>query len=193
MKPFTLFTVPSGQTYAVPTEIIASNRAANYVHEFDGSLERSLEEDTKPLFTEDPFEIADWAKNNMNWSDLSASAVLVAEEVKRPDELYMEATVEAADDLPAPTPLNGETLIYTSLERVLNQMYLENSQVGVIVLDHPSADRSNAFLSIRGTKAEVHGALTAVQTYGEALAAAKTAQAAQATGSLILTDSTTPN
>jgi hypothetical protein len=40
------------------------------VDEFEGSLERSLDEDTWPLFEADHFEIEDWAANNMNWSDV---------------------------------------------------------------------------------------------------------------------------
>ena len=63
-------TMPDGSEWAVPVQFIALNRARHYIDEFDGSLDRSLAEDTIPLFEADDFEIADWAQNNMNWSDV---------------------------------------------------------------------------------------------------------------------------
>lgn len=63
-----------GSTWAVPVEVIARDRAANYASEFGGDVERSLAEDTLPLFESDPWEIQDWSGNNMNWSDVQAHA-----------------------------------------------------------------------------------------------------------------------
>lgn len=63
-----------GSIWAVPVDVIARDRAKHYASDFDGDVERSLEEDTLPLFAEDPFEIHDWAANNMNWSDVEAHA-----------------------------------------------------------------------------------------------------------------------
>lgn len=67
-------TMPDGSQYDIPVLIIATNRAWQYKHEFDGSLQRSLDEDTIPLFSDDDYEIEDWAANNMNWSDVAADA-----------------------------------------------------------------------------------------------------------------------
>lgn len=63
-----------GSTWAVPVDVIARDRATNYAEEFDGDVERSLTEDTLPLFAECAYEIHDWASNNMNWSDVQAFA-----------------------------------------------------------------------------------------------------------------------
>ncbi len=54
--------------------LIARNRATHYAKEFDGDVERSLAEDTIPLFESDDYEIKDWAANNMNWSDVKREA-----------------------------------------------------------------------------------------------------------------------
>jgi len=70
-------TMPDESVWAVPVEIIARNRAAHYAHECGGDIERSLAEDTMPLFEHDPYEVEDWAANNMNWSDVVEHAVLV--------------------------------------------------------------------------------------------------------------------
>jgi len=69
--------MPDGCKYDVPVEIIARNRAkyyADYAVEFGSNIKKSLENDTIPLFNDDPFEIKDWASNNMNWKDVEKFA-----------------------------------------------------------------------------------------------------------------------
>lgn len=72
-------TMPDGSRWRVPVDIIARNRAEHYAHEFGGDVDRTLQEDTIPLFESDDYEIKDWAANNMNWSDVQALATCVAE------------------------------------------------------------------------------------------------------------------
>ena len=66
--------MPDGSKWGVPVEVIARNRAAHYAHEFGGDVERSMAEDTMPLFESDDYEVGDWAANNMNWSDVETQA-----------------------------------------------------------------------------------------------------------------------
>jgi hypothetical protein len=61
--------MPDGSKWGVDVQEIAWNRAKYYAHEFDRSVKRSLSEDTLPLFKAEPYEIQDWAENNMNWED----------------------------------------------------------------------------------------------------------------------------
>lgn len=68
-------TMPDGSKWAVPVEVIAMNRAVYYSKNDGVSLEDSLNNDTNPLFEVSPFEIEDWAANNMNWSDVEHLAV----------------------------------------------------------------------------------------------------------------------
>lgn len=72
-------TMPDESVWAVPVEIIASNRATYYAHEFGSDVEESLAKDTLPLFDGDAFEIEDWAANNMNWEDVVNHARLIKE------------------------------------------------------------------------------------------------------------------
>lgn len=65
-----IVTMPDGSDWAYPVMEIARNRAEHYASEFGGDVERSLREDTLPLFREDPYEIEDWAANNMNEEDV---------------------------------------------------------------------------------------------------------------------------
>ena len=83
MKRLYIVTMTNGDQYGVPAEIIADNYAKYY---------ESLGEDYKEnydamieWFDTDDFEFADWAKNNMYWSDVSDTAVLVQRNHREPD------------------------------------------------------------------------------------------------------------
>lgn len=66
--------MPDGTVWEVPVKLIARHRASHYADEFGGKVMRSLPEDTLPLFMADPYEVHDWAANNMNWSDVEGYA-----------------------------------------------------------------------------------------------------------------------
>jgi hypothetical protein len=85
--------MPDGSKWGVPVEMIARDRAANYAEEFDGDIERSLAEDTLPLFESDDYAIQDWAVNNMNWSDFNGNQVKLAD-ASTPD--FQEAWMSGA-------------------------------------------------------------------------------------------------
>ena len=96
MKQRLIVTMPDGSRWGVPVMVIARDRAKNYADEFGGDIEKSLAEDTLPLF-EDDFEITDWAANNMNWSDVKDQAVRMAE--SEPDPDYQEGWVNGDKEL----------------------------------------------------------------------------------------------
>ncbi len=77
MKKYMTIKMPDNTVWAVPTEVIARNRAEHYAHEFGGCIEKSLSEDTLPLFEQDKYEITDWAANNMNWDDVEEHAIKI--------------------------------------------------------------------------------------------------------------------
>lgn len=69
--------MPDGSKWGVPVVIIARNRAAQYAHEYGGDVQKSLLDDTVPLFESDDYEVEDWAANNMNWVDVKEYAQLL--------------------------------------------------------------------------------------------------------------------
>lgn len=73
-KAFLVVTMPDGSKWQVPVLVIARNRAENYKDEFDGDVEKSLKEDTIPLFQESDYDIEDWAANNMDWDEVAQFA-----------------------------------------------------------------------------------------------------------------------
>lgn len=75
MKRLYIVTMTNGDQYGIPAEVIADNYAKyyescgeDYKENYDAMIE---------WFDTDDFEFADWAKNNMDWSDVSDKAVLV--------------------------------------------------------------------------------------------------------------------
>lgn len=87
--------LPDNSVWGVPVQKIAENRACHYASEFGGDLQRSLDEDTLPLFAESEFEISDWAVNNMNWSDFAGYQVKLRNAPALTQEQFQEAWMSA--------------------------------------------------------------------------------------------------
>lgn len=95
---YVLVTWQDGRTrYAVPVSVIARDRAENYKDEFGDDVERSLAEDTYPLFAESEYDITDWACNNMNWEDFGDSPIRLPDIVS--DSTAADEWGEAEKDL----------------------------------------------------------------------------------------------
>lgn len=89
--------MPDGSTWLVPVMVIARHRATYYAPiDYKGNVNRSLEEDTWPLFMEDKNEVLDWAANNMNWSDVMGLAVLGSPPEPMTDEQFQEGWLNGA-------------------------------------------------------------------------------------------------
>lgn len=84
-----------GSVWGVPVGVIARNRAEYYAHEFGGDIERSLAEDTNPVFQQSNYEIQDWALNNMDWSDFALFAIKIT---PAPEPDFNEAWGNARPD-----------------------------------------------------------------------------------------------
>ena len=87
--------MPDGSKWGVPVSMIAINRATHYAHEFDNDVQRSLNEDTLPLFADSKYDIQDWAVNNMNWSDFKGHQYRVS---NPPAPDFQEAWMRGSKD-----------------------------------------------------------------------------------------------
>ena len=83
MKRLYIVTMSNGDQYGVPAEVIADNyakyyesRGEDYQENYDAMIH---------WFDTNDFEFADWAKNNMDWSDVVDKAVLVGSKKEEPD------------------------------------------------------------------------------------------------------------
>lgn len=82
----------NGAIYKIPISIVAYSRAKYYSHEYDDDIERSLKEDTLPLFESDDYEIYGWLKNNMDFEEIQDHLI----KVRDADEESIEALYKNA-------------------------------------------------------------------------------------------------
>ena len=83
----------AGYVVSIPVEIIAKNRAECYAHEFDGDVERSLNEGTMPLFNGSPYQVYHWFMYSMLWSDVEEHSKVIA----RPETSIEQALYDIED------------------------------------------------------------------------------------------------
>lgn len=76
MKNVYAITMPNGDVYGVPAEVIADHYAAYYQREHDEDYYENYDA-MMSWFQKDDYEFADWAKNNMDWDDVKDKAVLL--------------------------------------------------------------------------------------------------------------------
>ncbi|HIJ85496.1 MAG: hypothetical protein HW380_3466 [Magnetococcales bacterium] len=75
MKKTLIVTMPDRSQWSVPVDCIARHRASHFAHRlFDGDVERSLKEDTLPLFQKNPLAIEQWGEEMMDWDDVKEHA-----------------------------------------------------------------------------------------------------------------------
>lgn len=75
MKRLYIVTMTNGDEYGVPAEVIADHYAKYY--EMSGEDYKENYDAMIHFFDTNDFDFADWAKNNMDWSDVADKAVLV--------------------------------------------------------------------------------------------------------------------
>jgi len=94
-------TMPDGSKWDVPVTVIARHRAEHYAtdEDFGGDVEKSLKEDTIPLFECDDYDITDWAANNMNWEDVVENAVKFSDQDPMSDENFQEGWVNGEKEI----------------------------------------------------------------------------------------------
>lgn len=83
----------NGEKWSVPVRVIATHRARYYAIEVS-NLQTSLEKDTIPLFEFNHYAIDEWAKNNMDWSDVEEYASCVSTAFN-----YQEAWVDCVCEI----------------------------------------------------------------------------------------------
>jgi hypothetical protein len=77
-----IFECSDGIKYSIPVEIIAQSMARYYAEVDQISYEESYN-NVVSLFNESDFEIEDWARNNMDWSDVKEFSTIVSFDKKR--------------------------------------------------------------------------------------------------------------
>lgn len=76
MKKYYVVTMNDGSEWGVPAQIIAKNKA-DYYADGDDNVWNEEYNAMMEWFDTNDFEFADWAKNNMDWDDVKADAILL--------------------------------------------------------------------------------------------------------------------
>lgn len=81
-------TFSNGETYAIPADVIAKDRATYYAEQEDTQEEYNEMFEQEFFETkEDRLELISWLNNTMDWSDVSGHAVLLeTEEIDKASE-----------------------------------------------------------------------------------------------------------
>lgn len=69
-------TMEDGSKWQIPLVVIAMDHAKYYAKADEVSYTESYE-NTCALFRDDDYEAKDWARGNMNWSDVVQNAIMV--------------------------------------------------------------------------------------------------------------------
>lgn len=93
MKEYLTVRMPDNSLWAIPTRLIAENKAAYFAYQFDNDFDKSLQ-DVLSSFEVFSSEIWDWAQDNMNWSDFEGHRVLIENPCTDYDKAWAKGTVD---------------------------------------------------------------------------------------------------
>ncbi len=79
-----------GSKWSVPAKVIAENRARYFA---DSDPETTFGNEVDFAMQND-YELTDWAKNNMNWSDVAPHAIRIGDRPADYDEEWTNAEME---------------------------------------------------------------------------------------------------
>lgn len=170
MKPFTQIAFPTGHVFEIPTQVIADSRAKimQQMHPDEFPTAESAMEDTVGLFTDSDYDIQDWARNNMNWSDLEPLARLIRYQPQALDHVN-DCEWSHHDVRAMVGELDGETIMRQPVEMVLNTMALSQQLCNVTVLNGPDGTPYAAMALIIGDKNVIGAYVQAMQIVGNSL------------------------
>ena len=182
MKPFVTITFPqSGRIYAVSSAVIVEDRVkARQQVGLNETVEQIRAEVTEDFG--DDFKMFDWAKNNMNWSDIEPYACLVG---VMPRDVYQDwdaATLETVDAPPKPREVTADTIMSNPLEATMVSMMAEGQHASIAAISGPAGERMGAVAVFQGPAEVIDGYLAVLNQFGEFLER-QAALSAQASGS----------
>jgi len=178
MKPLIQIALPTGHVYELATNVVAEHRAKAmqelHSEEFPTLAEAMTE--TTELFTENGYEIRDWALNQMQPDELLATARLVR---FTPPEQNLQEGEWTYSDFHAPlAELDGDQIMKHPVESVLSTMAASNQLCNVTVLNGPDGKAYAAMALIIGDQNVVGAYITALQFVGNQITNPESAPAA---------------
>ncbi len=157
--------------YEVPAQAIAEDRTSYYAVSDPGRTREQHAAETQILFASE-FELLDWAKNNMDWSDLQKSSRLVA--FNPPDfaQLWDAAELKTSDEnLRSDLMSLGENSLTAPIEMLLAQAVSENKSCFAAAFQQPNGNVTSAVVGLVGSPDIIGGYLAAITNFDAFMAA----------------------
>lgn len=172
MKSFIQIAFQTGHVYELPIAVVATNRAtamlALHPDEFK-TMEESMA-DTVELFKDSLYDISDWARNNMNWSDIEPHASLIR--YTAPEIDYVNGGEWSYHDYRAITAeLDGGQIMKMPLEATAVMMMEAQQLCNVTVLNAQDGQPFGAVAVIIGAPAVIGAYLNTLKFTGDQLTA----------------------
>ncbi len=179
MNKFLTITFSTGHIYEVPAAAVAEDRTAYYaVQDPDRTREQHAAE-TEAMFASE-FELFDWAKNNMNWSDLQKRARLVGFNAPDFGGLWDDAVLSTSEDQAMPDVISlGEDALTAPIEMVLSQTVAEGAHCTLLAFQQPDTKAvTSAVVAIVGAPDVVEGYIATIANFDAFMSANKAGQPA---------------
>lgn len=169
MKKFLQITMSNGHVYEVPTSVIADNRATAMaaLHPGEFATLSDAKEDTTALFDDDSFQIEDWAKNQMNWSEIVPHAKLIRALPRSSGWPNVEVTYHDHQALLG--ELDGDVIMSQPVELIMHTMATSGQLCNVTVLNGQDGKPYAAMALMFGNEAVINSYLTGLQFVGQQL------------------------
>jgi hypothetical protein len=178
VKKFVQISFSTGHVYEVPTQAIAEDRTRYYAMSDPGRTREQHAAETQMLFASE-FDLFDWAKNNMNWSDLQKTSRLVA--FNPPDfaKLWDDAEMKTSDEnLRSDIMALGENALAAPVEMLLAQAVSENKSCFAVAFQQSNGNTTSAVVGLVGSPDIIEGYLATITQFDDFLSS----QSTQATG-----------
>lgn len=170
MKKFVRIQFHTGHVYEVPASVIADDRTSYYAMQEPERTREQHSFETRELFKSD-FNLFDWAKNNMNWSDLKKYARMV--EFKAPDlqAAWDDAELVSTDEQrPFDIVSLGEDAVSAPLEMALAQVVASGEKACIFAFQQPDTKKTtSAVIAVVGDEDIVHGFVGVVAQFDDML------------------------
>lgn len=166
MKTFVNVTFPTGHIFELPTVVVAADRINYYSMQDPDRTKEQHTSETMNLF-QNEFEVVDWMKNNMNWSDVEKSARLVGFNAPDFGAAWDDAVLEFTSEQGKPDVMAlGDRAITAPLEMLLGQAVSEGMNCSVVAFMRPGTQVvTSAVAAIIGRPDVVGGYIAVLQNF----------------------------
>lgn len=169
LKQFCIIEFPaSGRVYQIPSKVIADDRIKARLAVGLSESEDEVREEVYASFADD-FTMVEWAKNNMDWSEIEQHAMLLEVRPRKVSSEWDDASITPVDIGRTPATMDQVNALDVPLEAVLTSMAFAGEEVSIVAIN---ADQpvSAAIVVLQGQTDVVSGYLATITKFNDFMA-----------------------